>query len=187
MAYETRHTLNILAKPAALRATQTREIYPPDMYGRAYGLGSDPTAGITFNSPYWSFDPDTDQGIGASIKVPEDRVRGTPVKLYLEFCIPTGPGGGTVMWRLDYLVRGLGWFINVIPAQRHLPTVTKSIFVKTVTAKVEVPGWEVDPQVAVGQPVEFYLGLIRQASHLADTETSAAYLLKVVMEYRSNL
>lgn len=181
-----RHALNLLSKPSAIRTIRDVVIYPPDMYGIAYGLGADPTAGIAFNAPYWSFSPDADQGTGASLKVPEDRVKGTPVKFYYVFAIPTPPGGQTIMWRLDYLVRGKGNMFNVVPAQRHLPTLSKNMYLITTTVKLEIPASEVDYQHNLGQPVEFHLGIIRQGTHPEDTETANAYLLKVVMEYTAH-
>lgn len=180
---DVRHTLSLLAKPSALQRIRDVVVYAPDMYGRPYGIGADPTAGIAFNDPYWSFAPDADQGICAMVKVPEDRVKGTPIKFYLEFGIPTGPGGGTIMWRLDRLVRGFGNMYNVVPTQSFLPTVSNSIYRITTTVKLEVPDWEVDYQHELGQPVEFFLGIIRQGTHPDDTEPSAAHLHKLVMEY----
>jgi hypothetical protein len=158
-------------------------IYANEMYGRPYGIGADPTPGVEFNSPYQSFDPVTVQGICADLKLPVDRVMGTPVKFSFVYYIPTGPGGGTVVWRLDYLMRRVGQFINVVPTTRDVRSVAPSIYVIAKSPYITIPGWEVDWFHQVDQSVEFQLGIIRWADHAADNEPSAARLLKLVMEY----
>lgn len=158
------------------------------MYGRPTNIGADPTQGITANGGYWSFDPDATQGISATVNIPYDRVRGTDVKFYFVYSIPTGPGGGTIMWRLDYLVRGYKNIWNVVATQMHLPTVANfaTWLALEKTASIIIPAGTVDFQWDLGHPVEFHLGFIREAAHQDDTETSVAYLLKVVMEYTAN-
>jgi hypothetical protein len=180
---DARHTLQLLSKPSALHTVRDVTVYAPDMYGRPYGLSADPTAGITINDPYWSFADGAIQGICTIVKVPNDRVKGTDIKFYLEFGIPTGPGGGTIMWRLDWLVRGVNNLYNVVPTTRFLPTVSGAIYHITATAKLIIPTYDVDYQHALGQPLEFFLGIIRQGTHPDDTEISAAHLHKLVMEY----
>ena len=181
---DARHTLLTLS--SAIRTVRDVTVYAPDMYGTAYGAGAPPTAGTTLNDPYWSFADGAAQGICAIVKVPNDRVKGTDITFYLEFGIPTGSGGGTIMWQLDWLVRGINNLYNVVPTTRFLPTVTGAIYNMTATAKLIIPAFYVDIQHALGQPVEFFLGIIRQGTHIADTETSAAHLHKLVMEYVSN-
>jgi len=184
----TRHTLQLLSLPSLIRRTRDVPIYAADMYGRPLNIGADPTAGITANGAWQSFDPITTQGICASVNIPYDRVSGTDIKFYFVYTVPTPPGGGVIMWRLDYLVRGEGNLINVAPTQMHLPTLANfsTFLAMDRSASIIIPAWIIDGQWALGHPVEFHLGFIREAAHLADTEASAAYLLKVVMEYQSN-
>jgi len=177
-----RHTLQLLSKPSALRTVRDVTVYASDMYGRPYGASADPTAGIAINDPYWSFADGAVQGISAIVKVPNDRVKGTDITFYLEFGVPA-PIGRTIMWRLDWLVRGVNNLYNVVPTTRFLPTVTGAIDRITTTAKLIIPAYDVDIQHALGQPVEFFLGIIREGTHPDDTETSAARLHKLVMEY----
>jgi len=158
-----------------------------DMYGTAYGIAADPTAGSYFNSPYWSFDPDTVQGIGADAKLPLDRVPGTPLKFRFVYTIPTGPGGGNVVWRLDWLIRNKGNWINVVPNTSIVVDKTLSRGELMVTDPIIIKAHEVDIQhlAGEGQPVNLQLGIIRQADDVNDTETSPAYLFKLLMEYRA--
>ena len=84
-----RHT-----KPTRRKVTKELVITANDMYGTAPGAGADPTKGLTGQSARWRFSATTRQGVCAEVKVPEDRVPGTPIKFYFVFSIPTGPGGG---------------------------------------------------------------------------------------------
>ena len=186
MPRSLRHTLQLLSKPSALRVIRDITVYASDMYGIPYGLQANPTPGIFINDPYLSFAANADEGICAMLKVPEDRVKGTDIKFYFEFGIPTGPGGGTVMWRLDWLVRGINNQYAVVPATSLLPTVTNVPFRITCTIKLIIPAWQIDFQHNLGQPVEFFLGIIRQGTHPDDTEASAAHLHKLVMEYTAH-
>jgi hypothetical protein len=175
----------MLSKPSALHTIRDIVVYAPDMYGTAYGAGAPPTAGTVLNDPYWSFADGATQGICAIVKVPNDRVVGTDIKFYLEFGVPASTRR-TVVWRLDWLVRGLNNLYNVVPTSEYLPTVTNDTYYITATAKLTVLAYNVDFQVGRGQPVEFFLGIIRQGLHAADTETSAAHLHKLVMEYTAH-
>jgi len=175
-----RHTLSKLRQ-------ETREvvIYARDMYGTAYGIGADPTAGIYFNCPYWSFDPDTVQGIGADVKLPVDRVPGTPLKFRFVYTIPLGPGGHTIVWRLDWLIRNKGNWLNVVPNTSIIVDTTLARGQLMVTDPIEIPAYQVDIQhlAGEGQPVNLQLGIIRQADDVNDVEPQSAYLFKVLMEY----
>lgn len=186
MGHIIRHTLELQSRPTKLRRTRAIVAYSTDMYGRPIGVNADATAGIWSNDPYWSFADGADQGIAAMLKLPEDRVMGTDVKVYLEFGIPTGPGGGTIMWELDWLVRGLGNLYWVLPTVRMLPTLTLSTFRITTTQKLIIPAFVVDYQHNLGQPVEFFFGIIRRGTNPEDTDASAAHLHKLILEYVSD-
>ena len=184
---DARHTLQILSRPSLLQVTRDVPIYAVDMYGRPWDLGADPTPGVWLNAPFQQFAADTDQGICASVNIPYDRVSGTDIKFYLVYSVVNAPGGGTIMWRIDYLVRGHRNIWSVAPTQRHLPTVAPfSTFLSLDrTTSIIVPAATVDQQWALEHPVEFHLAFIREGTHIDDTETSIVYLLKAVMEYQS--
>jgi len=155
------------------------------MYGAPYGIGDTATLGIEYNSPYQSFDPDTVQGVCCDIKLPLDRVMGTQSKIKLVYYIPTGPGGGDVLWRVDYLFRRAGNILNVVPSTRTVRSTTQAPYKITVTDSILFDDWELDwyQQNNEGQPCDLQLGIIRQANDATDTETSAARLLKLIFEY----
>jgi len=155
------------------------------MYGRPYGIAADPTAGIEYNSPYQSFDPDTVQGICCDIKLPLDRVMGTQTKFYFVYYIPTGPGGNNILWRLDYLFRREGNILNVVPSTRSVLSPTDSRYKITRSPPILFDDWELDwyQQNNEGQPCDLQLGVIRWANDATDDEPSAARLLKLIMEY----
>ena len=180
-----RHTLQLLSKPSRLRTVRDVTVYAPDMYGQAGGATAPPTAGTVYNDPYWSFADGAIQGICAIVKVPNDRVKGTDIQFYLEFGVPA-PTGGTIMWRLDWLIRGLNNLYFVVPTTRLLPTVTTGAYRVNVTTKLTIPAFYIDAQHALGQPLEFFLGILRVGTHPDDTETSVAHLHKLVMQYVAN-
>lgn len=173
--------------PAEGYRQTTKEIVvqASQMSGVADGCQATPTLGVFSNSPYQSYDPVTIQGICCDIKLPLDRVMGTPVKFYFVYYIPTGPGGGTIVWRLDYLIRRLGGNINTAMTTRTVHDAAPAAYLIAQSDKLEFAGWEIDwyQQVKDGQPVDMQLGIIRWAGHPADTEVSAACLLKLIMAY----
>lgn len=185
---EARHVLQLQSKPSGLRVTRDVPIYAADMYGRPWDLAADPTAGIFMNAPFQQFAADATQGICATVNIPYDRVRGTDIKFYLVYSVVNAPGGGTIMWRIDYLVRGKGNIWSVVPTQMHLPTIANfsTFLALDRTESIIVQAATIDSQWALGHPVEFHLSFIREGDHQEDTETSVVYLLKAVMEYVSN-
>jgi len=166
----------------ALLRQETREvaILAQDMYGTAPGAGADPTKGLTGQSIRLRFDPDTRQGICADIKVPNDRVPGTPIKFYFVYSIPTGPGGGNILWRLDYVIVGNGEQVNPTPNVRTVLAPTKAPNIQSKSDPIIIDASEIDGKA---EPIEIQLGIIRYADDAGDTETSAADLYKVIMEY----
>jgi len=167
------------------RTTKQVVVQANEMYGLPYGIAADPTAGVEYNSPYQSFDPDTVQGICCDIKLPLDRVMGTQSKIKLVYYIPTGPGGGDVLWRVDYLFRRAGNILNVVPSTRTVRSTTQAPYRITVTDPILFDDWELDwyQQNTEGQPCDLQLGIIRWVDDATDTETSAARLLKLIFEY----
>ena len=150
------------------------------MYGTAPGAGADPTKGLTGQSIRWRFDPDTRQGVCADVMVPLERVPGTPLRFYFVYSIPTGPGGGYILWRLDYVVVGDGDEVAPTPTVRTLRVRTPPPGVIDVAGPIEIPASELDGRKP---PVQLQLGVIRYADDPGDTETSSADLYKLVMEY----
>ena len=151
-----------------------------DMYGTAPGAGADPTKGLTGQSARWRFSPDTRQGVCADVKVPDDRVPGTPLKFYFVYSIPTGPGGGNILWRLDYVVVGDGELVSSTPTVRTVLAPAGSVNLQSKSDPIEISADEVDGKRS---PVQLQLGIIRYADDPGDTETSEADLYKLIMEY----
>ena len=170
-----RHTL------ARLRR-ETREVVitANDMYGTAPGAGADPTKGLTGQSARWRFSPDTRQGVCADIKVPNNRVLGTPLKFYFVYSIPSGPGGGNILWRLDYVVVGDGELVDASPTVRTVLAPANSVDLQSKSDPIVIEASEIDGKA---EPVELQLGIIRYADDAGDTETSEADLYKLIMEY----
>jgi len=170
-----RHTV-----PALRQETREVIITANDMYGTAPGAGADPTKGLTGQSARWRFSPDTRQGVCADAKVPNDRVPGTPLKFYFVYGIPTGPGGGNILWRLDYVVVGNGEQVNPTPTVRTVLAPANAPNLQSKSDPIVIDASEIDGKA---EPIELQLGIIRYADDAGDTETSEADLYKLIMSY----
>jgi len=170
-----RHTLRPLR-----REVREIPIMAEDMYGTAPGAGADPTLGLTGQSIRWRYDPAVRQGVCADVKVPVERVLGTPLKFRFVYSIPTGPGGGNILWRLDYVIVGNGELVNPSPTVRTVLAPANASDLLSVSDPIEIDASELDGKT---QPIEIQLGLIRYADDAGDTEASSADLYKVLMEY----
>ncbi len=160
--------------------TKEIPIMAEDMYGRPPGAVADPTLGVTGQSIRWRFDPATRQGVCADVKLPVDRAPGTSVKFYFVYSIPTGPGGGDILWRLDYVVAGKGELVTPSPTVRTVLAWANAADLTWTSGPIVVSAAEFDGKA---QPIELQLGIIRYADDAGDTEASEADLYKVVMEY----
>ncbi len=168
------------SKPLLRQETREVVLMAQDMYGTAPGAGADPTKGLTGQSIRWRFDANTRQGVCADVKVPVDRVPGTPIKFYFVFSIPTGPGGGYIVWRLDYVIVGDGEQVNPTATVRTVRVKTNSVNLITKSPAIEIPTSELDGKA---EPIQLQLAFIRYADDAGDTESSSADLYKVIMEY----
>jgi len=151
-----------------------------DMYGIAPGAGADGTKGLTGQSPRWRLSATTREGQCAEVKVPENRVPGTGLKFRFVYSIPTGPGGGYILWRLDYVVVGNGELVNPTPTVRTVRALANAANLQSESDPIEISAAELDGKA---EPIQLQLGLIRYADDAGDTETSEADLYKVIMEY----
>ena len=172
---DVRHVLAPLRREA-------REVFVPAelFYGTAPGAGADPTKGLTGQSPRWRFSATTRQGICAEVRLPRDRVPGTPVRFRFVYSIPTGPGGGHIMWRLDYLVVGNGEDVTSTAAVRTVRAPAPAPGIVVESDPIEIPASELDGKA---EPVVLQLGIIRYADDAGDTEASDADLYGLRMEY----
>jgi len=171
----TRHTT-----PVKRTVTKEVVITANDMYGTAPGAGADPTKGLTGQSARWRYSATTRQGVCAEVKLPKDRVPGTPVKFYFVYSIPTGPGGGNILWRLDYVVVGDGEDVTKDPTVRTVLASANSPDLISKSDPIEISADEFDGK---SEPIQLQLGIIRYADDAGDTESSDADLYKLVMEY----
>ena len=175
MPRSVRHTL------APLRREVREVVVPAElMYGTAPGAGADPTKGLTGQSIRWRFSATTRQGVCCDVKVPVDRVPSTPLKFRFVYSIPTGPGGGYILWRLDYVAAGKGEQVSPTPTVRTVRALANAPNLISVSDPIVIDASELDSKA---QPVELQLGVIRYADDAGDTEASDADLYKLIMEY----
>lgn len=171
-----RHTKNLLRQE-----TRQEEIYAEDMYGQSPWAGADPTKGLTGQSIRWRFDPSARQGVCGDWKIPEDRVSGTPIKVFLVYSMAGGPGGTLILWTLTYIVVELGGDVTGTAIVRAIEDSTLGLDILAVTDPIELGASLFDGKRT---PIQLQMTFNRWADDAVnDTDTNNADLYKVILEY----
>jgi len=174
-----RHTVPLLR-----REIRQEEIYAQEMYGTSPWAGAAPSKGLTGQSIRWRFDPATRQGVCGDWKVPEDRVLGTPVKVYFVYSMDGGPGGDGVMWLLTYVVVPRGGDVTGTPVLRTALDVTHGLDILARTDPIELDAALFDgPQMEGLTPIQLQMTFNRWADDPNDDDPNNADLYKVLLEY----
>ena len=171
-----RHTL-----PGHRIATRQEEIYAEDMYGQSPWAGADPTKGLTGQSPRWQYSASVNQGVCADYKVPEDRVPGTPIRVYLVYSVP-GNGLLYIVWVLTYVVVPLGAVVTGVATVRSVTDVTEGLDILAMTDPILLPASLFDNEQ---KPTQLQLTFNRFASALEDDDPNVADLFKAIVEYQA--
>jgi len=168
-------------KPLLRQEVRQEEVYAQDMYGTSPWAGADPTKGLTGQSIRWRFDPATRQGVCGDWKVPEDRVPGTPIKVYFVYSMTGGPGGALVEWVLTHVVVELGGDVTGTPVVRAITDTTLGLDILAKTEPIELDAALFDNKRT---PIQLQMTFNRWADDAVnDTDPNYADLYKVVMEY----
>ena len=171
-----RHTL-----PGYRIATRREEIYAEDMYGTSPWATAPPTKSLTGQSPRWQFHAATDQGVCADYKVPEDRVPGTPIRVYLVYSMP-GNGLLYIVWVLTYVVVPLGAVVTGVATVRSVTDVTTGLNILAMADPILLPASLFDNEQ---KPTQLQLTFNRFASALEDNDPNVADLFKAIVEYQA--
>jgi hypothetical protein len=175
-----RHVVEPLASEAR-QVTWQEEVYAEDMYGTSPWAGADPTKGLVGQKIKWLFDPDTRQGVNGEWKIPEDRVPGTPVKVYFDYFMEGGPGGALVLWAFTYVVVEVGGNVNATASVRSVQDTTLGQYIRTLTDPIVLPASLFDGKRT---PIELQCTFNRWADDaVGDTDPNNADLDKVIFEY----
>ena len=156
------------------------ELYAQAMYGTSPWAGADPTKGLAGQKIKWQYDPDTDQGTVGEYKIPEDRVPGTPVKVYFVYSMDGGPGGTYVIWVLTYVVVEQGGNVTTAATVRSVRDLTQGINIMAVTDPIELAASLFDGKRT---PIELQCTFNRWAENIGDTDPNNANLNKIIFEY----
>lgn len=168
-------------KPLLRREIRQEEVYAEDMYGTSPWAGADPTKGLAGQSIKWRYDPATRQGVCGDWKVPEDRVPGTPIKVYFVYSMAGGPGGALVEWVLTYVVVERGGNVAAVATVRAVNDVTLGLDLMEVTDPIELEAALFDGKRT---PIQLQMTFNRWADDaLNDTDPNYADLFKAIMEY----
>jgi len=165
-----RHT-----KPQLLQAIREKVIYAVDM-----AVGENCTLSNVGPSSAMQINKQQQQNgyAIADLKVPIDRVPGTPIRFKIVY---TGTAQvGNIVFYMSYIVVGLGenlagalatqWLIQSAPPPNYSKT-SDEIWIHAVKIDGKLPS--VDIQMRIG----------RDGTHALDTNAGNVYILKVIAEY----
>ena len=168
-----RHT-----KPALRQETREKIVYAGDMFD------IDQTGAVFTDigySPVWQFPDGQDSYVHADLKVPNDRVPGTPITVKLVFGMTVEGGIGQVALYVGYYVVGYGesiqagvfapaWLLTPAPALNNSYT---------------TPGFLIPASEMAGhrQSIDIQMRIGRDGIHVADTSVGTVNLLKAIFEY----
>lgn len=163
-----RHT-----KPQLLQAIREIVLYKLDMATD----GASP--GVWYNSPIWSFADGADQYVSGDVKIPINRVLGTPIKVIPVMSV-VGAAGGVVALRLDYYTVAIGESMSQLTQISDF----KKEIMHQITEIVRGKGFTILPaklDYKPGGDIQFAFHAVRNDP--SDTNTGTLYLLKLIFEY----
>ena len=114
----------------------------------------------------------------ADLKMPIDRVPGTPMKMKLVYC--TNGGGGNIGFYVDLLVASMGSDITTAAGRFWIISVGSPAYIQNVSPTVTIESVKLDGFIS---PVEFQLEIGRDGDVDLDTSVATVYVFKVIFEY----
>lgn len=162
--------------------TIRQELREKVIYAADMTIGNDVTAANLGASPVYQFDPDADQWAIADLKVPKDRVPGTPIRLRFVFAITTNPFGD-VAWYISYLVAGEGTDLTGALSLMWEIVAAAGVNLQMTTDGLPIVAADIDPFQIAGKSVDIQMRIGRDGADALDTATGIANLMKVIAEY----
>jgi len=129
-------------------------------------------------SPVWQVDNAADHHTYADLKLPIDRVPGTPLLFKLVYC--TAGGGGNILFYVKVLVASLGTLLTTAVSPMFAVGVGSPADVQNVAPTITLQAVEVDGLVG---PADLQLNVGREGAHALDTSANNAYIIKLIVEY----
>lgn len=163
-----RHT-----KPQLLQEIREIVLYKDDM--EAVGA----SAGVWYHTPIWSFADGADLLVTGDVKIPIDRVLGTPIKVIPVLSV-VGAAGGNVALRLDYYTVAIGESMSMLTEIADFKIETMHQITEIVRGK----GFTILPanlDYKPGGDIQFEFHAVR--NNVSDTNAGTLYLLKLIFEY----
>ena len=155
------------------QAQREKVIYANDM---TQGSGASATnVGVT---PVWQVDNAADQHVYSDLKLPIDRVPGTPMLLKIVYA--TAGGGGNILFYIKFLAASLGTLLTTAVSPMFVVAVGSPADIQNVADTITLQATEVDN---LDGPVDLQLNVGREGAHALDTSASNAYIIKLIVEY----
>ena len=131
-------------------------------------VGVSPCHGISDKSVY----------LYADLKLPIDRVPGTPMLMRGVYCMSAG--GGYVAFYVDLLVVGVGDILTAAAGRFWMVSVASPANTQNVTSTVTIEAVKLD---GYSPSVDFQLQIGRDGTNVLDTASGIFYLFKLIFEY----
>ena len=168
---EQRHTK--LSFPTGYRVMQKEKvIYATDMligFGQGItNIGVSPCHDLGWKSNY----------LYADLKLPIDRVPGTPMLMRGVYCM--SDGGGNVAFYVDLLVVGKGDDVTSAVGRFWLISAASPAYIQNVTPTATIEAVKLE---GYSPSVDFQLQIGRDADNVLDTTVESFYLFKLIFEY----
>lgn len=148
------------------------------VYANDMTQGAGATIGSVGVSPSWSLANAADQYMYADLKLPIDRVPGSPILIKIVYA--SDGGGGNFLFYVGVLIASLGTDLTTAISRMFSTAVSSPANLMNVAPTITLQSTELDNLVA---PVDIQLQIGREGAHALDTSTDAAIVTKVIYEY----
>ena len=129
-------------------------------------------------SPCWRLDNAADHHVYCELKLPIDRVPGSPLKTKLVFC--TAGGGGNLLFYVKILVASMGTDLTTAVSPLFSIAAGSPANLQNIAPPIWIQSTELDDR---DPPVDIQLNIGREGAHALDTSVNNVYLFKYIVEY----
>jgi len=169
--------MNVRHSQRLLQPTlREKVVYANDL---SEGSGS-PTLTSVGLSPVWQLDAQGNSHVLGDLKIPIDRVPGTPIDVKIVFTVNAGGGYGYILLNFDYIVVSEGSNIALGDVMPGLVVTVPAANLQKTTAPIRIASSRLDGLIS---SADIQFAVQREQLNDADTYGGNVLILKVVFEY----
>lgn len=131
-------------------------------------------------SPVWQMDNGGNDEVDGNIRIPRDRVPGTPIDIRLVFSVDAGGGEDNVLLNVDYLISGQGQLMTAAVQSIGLVVACAAANTSKTTDPMRIPSSVLDELLDISD-IAFVVE--REGANALDTSGADLHLYKVIWEY----